>query len=160
MRLLNDGSNELDDFKNAFNGFDRPRRRVRRRKPMPKPTYTMYDYIAERSPADSHFLINKFGKYRRARNPQELAYQLKDFVRTFGDKGLRELAKIHPDRELIEIECRGCEENRRKKPEVKEKIIYSNADGNSGNNNTKDTDGKLLVFGGLLFVALAIMVKK
>ena len=61
---------------------------------------------------------------------------------------------------MIEIECRGCEENRRKKPEVKEKIVYSNADGNSGNNNTKDTDGKLLVFGGLLFVALAIMVKK
>jgi hypothetical protein len=160
MRLLNDGTNELDDFHNSFNGFDRPRRR--RRKPMPRPKvkYTMYDYIAERSPADSHILINKFGKYRRARNPEELAYQLKDFVRTFGDKGLIELSKIHPDRDLIELECRGCKEQKRKKPEVREKVVYSNADGNSGNNNTQSSDSKMLVFGGLMMVAFAILTIK
>ena len=65
---------------------------------------TIYDYIAEKVPANAHFLINKFGKYRRARNSRELAYQLKDFVRTFGEKGLRELCKIHPDKKLIELD--------------------------------------------------------
>jgi len=165
MRLLNDGTNELDDFNNSFNGFNNRKRR--RRKPMPRPKvkYTMYDYIAERSPADSHILINKFGKYRRARNPEELAGQLKDFVRTFGDKGLIELAKIHPDRDLIELECRGCKEHKRKK-EVRERVVYSNADGN-GNNGTsnmllseqRDSRDKMLIFAGLIMFGLIITRK-
>ena len=77
-------------------------RRNRRKK------ITIYDYIADKVPANAHFLINKYGKYRRARNSKELAYQLKDFVRTFGETGLRELCKIHPDKKLVELDCDVC----------------------------------------------------
>ena len=124
---------------------------------------TIYDYIAETKPADSHFIINKYGKYRRARNPEELAYQLKDFVRTFGDKGLLELAKIHPDRDLIEIECRGCKSHTKAKPlveKVKEprtRRVYYNADG-KGAKDGQET--KLLIIGSLMLIALTIIMKK
>ena len=95
----------------------------------------------------------------------ELFDQLKDFVRTFGDKGLKELAKIHPDRELVEIECRGCAEHKRSKPVIevkerpeKEKIIYHNASGDGG--REKGTDNKILIFGGMLLLAVAILMRK
>ena len=161
-RLLNDGYNELDDFNNNFNKprYIEPVEDDLMEEPR---TLTIYEYIAETKPADSHFLINKFGKYRRARDPKELAYQLRDFVRTFGDKGLKALAEIHPDRDLIEIECRGCKEHKKMKPEpIKEprtkEIIYHNASGN--NNEGGDRDNKMLIFGGLLLVAVAILMGK
>ena len=165
--LINDENyNELDEFNNSFSfGGKKPRPVRREKKPILKRNITIYDYIAETRPADSHFIINKYGKYRRARNKEELAYQLKDFVRTFGDKGLKELAKIHPDRELVEIECRGCAEHKRSKPVIevkerpeKEKIIYHNASGDGG--REKGTDNKILIFGGMLLLAVAILMRK
>jgi hypothetical protein len=161
-RIVNDGSNELDEF---HRNFTNPKPRIKELpEPEPMRTITIYDYIAETKPADSHFLINKFGKYRRARDPQELAYQLKDFVRTFGDKGLRALAEIHPDRELIEIECRGCKSKPKLKPEtktepqtIKKEVIYHNASGNNASENNTD---KFLIIGGLILCCIALIMKK
>jgi hypothetical protein len=60
-----------------------------------------YDYLAERVPSDAHFLINRYGSYRKARTPKEMSSQLKDFVNKYKGNALKELATIHPDRELI-----------------------------------------------------------
>ena len=129
---------------------------------------TIYEYIAERKPADAHFVINKFGRYRRARNSRELSYQLRDFVRTFGEKALRELSKIHPDKELVALECVKC---KTQKPIIKEVIkevpirektptppVYYNA---SGEQIQKDAnEGRIFIFLGFVILAVAILNKK
>ena len=133
---------------------------------------TIYDYIAEKVPANAHFLINKFGKYRRARNSRELAYQLKDFVRTFGENGLRELCKIHPDKKLIELDCNVCK-NHTCKPIVKEVIkevpvrektpnpqVYYNASGEEAIIKQNTNEGKVFIFLGFVILAVAILYKK
>ena len=130
---------------------------------------TIYDYIAQRKPADAHFVINKFGRYRRARNSKELAYQLKDFVRNFGEKGLRELSKIHPDKELVSLECVKCKSH---KPIIREVIkeippkeqrptppVYYNASGEQ--QIQKDAnEGRIFIYLGFVILAVAILNKK
>jgi hypothetical protein len=158
-------SGGFDGFNEQFNQSKQRRMQKKsrlreRREPEHRGKLTMYDYLAETRPADSHNLINQFGKYRRARNTEELAYQLKDFVRTFGEKGIKEIAKIHPDRDLLEMECRACEVTRKKpKPPREREYIYHNADGNGNKNNNESGSEKMLIFGGLIFVAVAILTK-
>ncbi len=139
-------------------------RRNRRKK------ITIYDYIADKVPANAHFLINKYGKYRRARNSRELAYQLKDFVRTFGETGLRELCKIHPDKKLVELDCDVCK-NHTCKPIIKEVIkevpvrektptpqAYYNASGDEIRQNANE--GRVFIFLGFVILGVAILYKK
>ena len=129
---------------------------------------TIYEYIAERVPADAHFLINKFGKYRRARNTKELAYQLRNFVRTFGENGLRELSKIHPDKKLVELECINC---KTRKPIIKEVIkevpiketptpAYRNASGDEIEIQRQSNEGRLFIYLGFVILGIAIILKK
>lgn len=133
---------------------------------------TIYDYIAERVPSDAHFLINKFGKYRRARDSKELSYQLRDFIRTFGEKGLNELAKIHPDKHLLQVNCDSCEKNKRLLEEEKKSYMF-NAQRMFGFNNASGGDDKkdntekvvsrvnsnMLVMTGFVLMGVALIVK-
>ena len=133
-----------------------------------KEKITIYEYVASASPAEAHFLINKFGKYRKARDERELAYQLRDFVRTFGENGLRELAKIHPDRDLIEIDCKSCAEAKAKAKESEKhsnfvssphlaKPLPYNASGEEG--SEKKMDGKLIILGAFVLMGVALLIK-
>ena len=129
-----------------------------------KDKITIYDYIASRVPSDAHFLINKYGKYRRARDQRELAYQLKDFVRTFGENGLNELAKIHPDKNLINSHCESCETNKKLLAEEKYKmenterfLRFSNADG-GGNKAPRDNSNKMLITSGFILMGIALIM--
>ena len=133
-----------------------------------KDKITIYDYIASNVPSDAHFLINKFGKYRRARDKRELAYQLKDFVRTFGVNGLNELAKIHPDKKLLNSHCESCNTNKKLLAEEKYKLDnverylrFSNADG-KGQKETKgeENTNKMLIMSGFILMGIALIVKK
>jgi hypothetical protein len=123
---------------------------------------TIYSYIASTKPTDSHILINKYGNYTRAKNEKELQSQLKHFVRENGDIALKELAKIHPDRELI-LE------------EVKENKTQSINNNNRGINNYSNLDGevtgtrsfkedvnfsKILIWGSFVLLSIAIIMKK
>jgi hypothetical protein len=135
---------------------------------------TLYDYIAERVPSDAHFLINKYGKYRRARDSRELSYQLKDFIRTFGEKGLNELAKIHPDKALLQLNCDSCEKNKRLLEEEKKSYMFNaqrmfgfNANGGNENNQKDNTEkvvgrvnANMLVMAGFVLMGVALIVKK
>lgn len=129
---------------------------------------TIYEYLAHNVPADAHFTINKFGSYRKARSPQELEYQLKNFVKTYGENGLNALAEIHPDRKLLEINCDAC----------KSKSNFSHLNGNgsehlqpmpsrfinmSGEEQLRKqqiTLAQALIFGGMALVGVAIIMKK
>jgi len=165
---------DIDLRDNDFDNFHqkqhrrRPIKRVRNRKRKREKT-TIYDYIASRVPADAHFVLNKYGKYRRARDERELSYQLRDFVRTFGEKGLSEIAKIHPDKDLLELHCNSCKSKSDMKNEqmsnfIKHKEImeYNNASGKVAPQvpTDKDSSSKMLILGGFILMGIALIVKK
>ena len=165
---------DIDLYENDFDTFNRnlnrlSKRRIKRKRPKrrKRQKITIYDYLASRVPADASFTINKYARYRRARNEKELAYQLKDFVRTFGEKALMELAQIHPDKKLLDIHldncnCQKCFEKRNK--EMMSNFIEQqrmfNANGNQQAVNTKPEKEGLLILGGIVLMGLAIILKK
>lgn len=164
---------DIDLMDNSFDNFNRKlnRKRVpKKRRPQrerKREKTTMYDYLASRVPADAYFVLSKFGKYRRARDERELAYQLRDFVRTFGEKGINELAQIHPDRKLLELHCDSCKKKSEMKRErmynfIEQKDImeYKNASGTKNVPTEKDSNSKMLIAGGFVLMALALIVKK
>lgn len=142
---------------------------------------TMYGYLAERVPSDVHFVLNKYGKYRKSRNAEELTHQIKDFVRTNGENGLRALAEIHPDRSLIEMDCDSCKTKDKEIDTLvaEKKDIYSNFTMNSPMNNPmyynaigggqdkSSNDDRLInkmsinaiIVGGFVLMGVALMLK-
>jgi hypothetical protein len=160
--------NEFDNFNNRMKR-GRPKNRIVKKEPRmsKRSKITLYDYLASRVPADAHFTINKYGKYRRARNERELSYQLRDFVRTFGEKGLIELAQIHPDKKLLDIHLDNC--NCEKCFEKRSKEMMSNFAGQNmfnANGNPpapakeNDSSSKILILGGFVLMGLALIMKK
>jgi|TARA_R110001599_G_scaffold171331_4_gene361949 hypothetical protein len=158
--------NSFDNFNRKLSRRSMPKKRRPQRERKRVKT-TIYDYLASRVPADAYFVLSKFGKYRRARDERELAYQLRDFVRTFGEKGLNELAQIHPDRKLLEIHCSSCKKKSEMKRErmynfIEQKDImeYNNASGNKNVPTEKDSNSKMLILGGFILMGIALIVKK
>tara|TARA_R110002020_G_scaffold65554_1_gene173100 strand:+ start:11290 stop:11823 length:534 start_codon:yes stop_codon:yes gene_type:complete len=169
--------NSFDAFNEAMRKPQRPKKikRVRRER---SPKITIYSYLASRVPSDAHYVINKYGKYRRARNARELEYQLKDFVKTFGDNGLKELANIHPDRHLLELHCAKCSNADKKNNDMSSLLeaqskMMLNASGNNNGapsptpaptaDNTDKIVGKInsnmLITGGFVIMAVALLIK-
>ena len=60
------------------------------------PTYLAYNAT---EPAQ-RLITTKYG-FPRARNVKELEHRLAQIISGFGSEGLREVAKIHPDRDLV-----------------------------------------------------------
>jgi hypothetical protein len=104
-------------------------------------------------------LLSKDGGYSRPQSPDELESQLKDYVNKNGEKGLKALAEIHPDKDLIKSICE-CSKNK-----VEKKENFSNANG-SGNSNIPDSQteqvnlAKMMIFGGFILVGIALIMKK
>ena len=123
---------------------------------------TLYEYLASSVPSDAHFVINKYGNYRRARDKRELEYQLKNFVKQFGENGLNALAEIHPDKQLLQMNCESC----KTKQETKVNKKFSNASGTEADVKAKELradqikNSQILIFGGMILMAFAIMIKK
>jgi len=120
---------------------------------------TIYQYIASSVPNDAYVLLNKYGKYNRAKDERELVAQLKEFVRENGSMGLMALAQIHPDKDLI---LQSMEENGKKES-------FSNANGSSEatktttlpkDNQEQITMSKLMIYGSFLLIGLALVIKK
>ena len=63
---------------------------------------TFYGYLAQNVPNDVHFAMNRFAHYPKAKSDKEQEEQMKHFVRNYGDNALKELAKVHPDLQLIQ----------------------------------------------------------
>jgi hypothetical protein len=63
---------------------------------------TLYDYIAQKAPNDAFAILrNKSLLQRKPQSPEELSHHLKGYVRMYGKDALKDLANIHPDKELI-----------------------------------------------------------
>jgi hypothetical protein len=136
---------------------------------------TMYRYLAERVPADVHFVLNKYSRYDKARNPDELEYQIKDFVNNYGDNGLKAIAEIHPDRDLIELSCVSCKskddaisqlQNQNTLVDSLASQSYFNAIGNTQSDSISEERvvNKMAVntavIGGFVLMGIALMLKK
>ena len=140
--------NSFDAFNESHNR--RPQKKRKKALREPRNRITIYSYLASRVPSEAHFVINKYGKYRRARNERELEYQLKDFVKTFGDKGLKELANIHPDRNLLELHCNKCSNTDKKNNdmtsllEAKSKMMLNANGDNNGTTAPADNTDKIV----------------
>lgn len=121
---------------------------------------TIYRYIASSKPLDAHLLLNKYGKWKRAKDVKELETQLKKFVRDNGSIALQELSRIHPDRELIEQDIKETT-----KPSI-ENNQYSNANGESSTLNITKSEkedisySKMLIWGSFVLLGIAIIMKK
>lgn len=64
---------------------------------------TFCDYIAEQVPNKAYEILNDSGlNFPRPRSNRELASMLKKFVKIDREIALKSLARIHPDRQLIE----------------------------------------------------------
>lgn len=137
---------------------------------------TLYKYLANRVPAEAHMTINRYGNYRKARSAGELEFQLKDFVKKFGDRGLLALAEIHPDRPIIEAECTSCSQKdkeigtlvalTKEKPESKDSNNeFLNAVGDLKNEMkqermVKSINTNMILIGGFVLMGVALMLKK
>ena len=127
---------------------------------------TLYEYLAYNVTADAHFTINKYGNYRKARSPQELEYQLKNFVKQFGENGLNALAEIHPDRKLLEINFENNNNNfsnlngNGREHLQKMPSRFYNAEGNDQLRKEQISLSQALIFGGMALVGVAIIMKK
>jgi hypothetical protein len=64
---------------------------------------TIYEYVAMSNPRGAKSLIESFGY--RVVNPRTMGANLRTLVAREGEEALRELAKIHPDKELILEVC-------------------------------------------------------
>ena len=150
---------------------------------------TLYDYIASCNPEKTYELISQYGTYPKPQTPEELAAYVKDYVRKNGQEAIKQIALIHPDRELIidSHECDECtfKENERKilKDKLDEAIselrdekqkkeynnFYSNLTGNTPNQqtvrvpsaeaNTVYTNTHLFVMTAFILLGVAYIVK-
>ena len=141
-------------------------RRKRNPKIRKRNKITFYEYLASSVPSDAHFVINKFDNYRRARDKRELEYQLKNFVKQFGQNGLNALAEIHPDKELLAINCKSCKQMKDKekfKEEIGKKFHNVEGDIEKQTKVLRDEQIKnanILIFGGMILIAFALIIKK
>lgn len=119
---------------------------------------TIYEYYAHNCPAESFDLINEEGDYRRPRSPKELERYIKDYVNRNGEEGLLELAKIHPDTQLVQSVC-SCKKN---KPVVEEKKEnFSNANGNVSQSQMEQINlSRVMIYGGFVLVGIALIMRK
>jgi len=123
---------------------------------------TLYEYLATNVPSDSFTIINVDGNLRKPNNNLELSQQIKSYVTTNGESGLLNLAKIHPDRELIEAICSSCSNNYlTANKEIEKKENFSNFSENV-NPSDKETinSSKLLIVGGFILIGLAIIMNR
>ena len=123
---------------------------------------TLYEYLATNVPSDSFTIINADGNLRKPNNNLELSQQIKSYVTTNGESGLLNLAKIHPDRDLIEAICSSCSNNYlTANKEIEKKENFSNFSENV-NPSDKETinSSKLLIVGGFILIGLAIIMNK
>jgi len=60
----------------------------------------VYEYIADNNPREANYLLSGYG-YKKTTSKKEISENLKALVRKNKEDGLKDLADIHPDKDLI-----------------------------------------------------------
>lgn len=61
---------------------------------------TIFDYIVSHNAGKAKAFVNKYG-FQPSKNANQLVGQMKSIVSNYGEETLKDLAKIHPDKDLI-----------------------------------------------------------
>ena len=60
----------------------------------------VYEYIAANNPREANYMLSGYG-YKKTQSKREISENLKSLVRKNKEEGLKDLADIHPDKDLI-----------------------------------------------------------
>ena len=60
----------------------------------------VYEYVADNNPREANYMLSGYG-YKKTQSKREISENLKSLVRKNKKEGLKDLADIHPDKELI-----------------------------------------------------------
>ena len=60
----------------------------------------VYEYIASNNPKEANYMLSGYG-YKKTQSKREISENLKALVRKNKEEGLKDLADIHPDKDLI-----------------------------------------------------------
>ena len=60
----------------------------------------VYEYIASNNPREANYMLSGYG-YKKTLSKREISENLKALVRKNKEEGLKDLADIHPDKDLI-----------------------------------------------------------
>ena len=138
----------------------------------------IYEYIARSNPRGARMVIQEFG-YRITDN-KKMGDNLRMLVAQEGEPALREIAKLHPDKDLIlEVFNGNKEENKEVKPcgcsdksEKRENFLGADATlssavlaNNQQQNNASDStklamQTNAMIIGATIIIAVALIVNK
>lgn len=143
---------------------------------------SFYDYVASNNPQGVEELVASFGNYPRTRSKRELSMFLKDIVRNSGEDALKGIAKIHPDKELIESigkseefsNACGCEsfttfdgKTYTDPSKCGQHSSFVGADGESSEEGSKENKGGIsqstlntMLIGSIMVLGIASLIKK
>lgn len=133
-----------------------------------------YQYLVQENPMGCQSFLGNLG-VQASNNPNELAFQMASAVDQLGDRAKPMLAEIHPDKELYEMgsnnwsNANGCGGNHSnacggcggyQSANGNGQVIKSDVEKIVNSKGKDNSDMQLLVFGGIVIFALAVILKK
>ena len=139
------------------------RSRVREQKPQHY-KISLFDYLASSVPSKVFNVINRNNHYRMPNSQQELTAQIKDFVKKNGESGIKDLASIHPDKELISSDCECKKVNANSKADTNTIVLdkrdnYSDFSGKEFVEKFKTINTNMVILGAFVLLGVAYIVK-
>ena len=125
---------------------------------------SLFDYLASSVPSKVFDVINRNNNYRMPNSQQELTAQIKDFVKKNGESGIKDLASIHPDKDLINSNCECKNVNTTTKVDSNTMVLqkhdnYSDFSGKEFVEKFKTINTNMVILGAFVLLGVAYIVK-
>jgi hypothetical protein len=125
---------------------------------------TLFDYLASSVPSKVFNVINRNNDYRMPNSQRELTAQIKDFVKKNGESGIKDLASIHPDKDLINSNCDCKKEDKTAKVDSNTMVLqkqdnYSDFSGKEFVEKFKTINTNMVILGAFVLLGVAYIVK-
>jgi hypothetical protein len=141
------------------------RNRARSREQRPQHfKISLFDYLASSVPSKVFDVINRNNDYRMPNSQQELTAQIKDFVKKNGESGIKDLASIHPDKDLINSNCECKNVDTTTKVDSNTMVLqkhdnYSDFSGKEFMDKFKTINTNMVILGAFVLLGVAYIVK-
>lgn len=125
---------------------------------------SLFDYLASSVPSKVFNVINRNNDYRMPNSQRELTAQIKDFVKKNGESGIKDLASIHPDKDLINSNCDCKKEDKTAKVDSNTMVLqkhdnYSDFSGKEFMDKFKTINTNMVILGAFVLLGVAYIVK-
>ena len=149
------------------------RKRVNRKRRVQRPQHykiSLYDYLASSVPSKVFSVINRNNDYRMPNSQGQLTAQIKDFIKKNGEAGVKDLASVHPDKELInsDCDCKKADLNTKVDSNIRENTnpmvlqkqeSYSDFTGKEVMEKFKTINTNMVILGAFVLLGVAYLVK-